>query len=152
MKKIILIIGASLSLTAQSALAEKFAVLDNNTVVNVIEGDANDTGFQSAFPTAVPLKAPGAIGSTYANGAFTAPPAAPTPAHVWVSAVEFMRRFTPAERITIRGSTDPIVVDFLDLLDKAQDVDVKDSLTQQAVGYLEQTGLIGSGRSGQILQ
>ena len=63
----------------------------------------------------------------------------------------FLRRFTAEERITIRSSSDPIIQDFLHLVNLAQDIDVEDPDTIMGVGYLEASGLIASGRALEIL-
>lgn len=128
----------------------RFAILSDNIVTNIIEGDGS-TEFFEAFPNAVAWKAPGAVGSTYDADAktFSEPPASTEP--VWLSATDFMRRFTLGERVAIRGSTDPVVVDFLDLLDKSPNVNLKDALTIQGIQYLEAQGLLTNGRSAQIL-
>lgn len=63
----------------------------------------------------------------------------------------FLRRFTLAERLAIRASSDPIVVDFLHLLNLAQDIRLDDADTLAGVAYLEQAGLLASGRAAVIL-
>ena len=135
------------------AFAAPYAILDNsNVVTNIIEGDSNDPGFAQAFPNAVPLASPGGIGSTYNAGVFSAPPAPATSGDEWVSAEQFLMRFTQSERVAIEGSSDPGVVDFLQILRVTPNVNVKDPVTVQGVQYLEAKGLIASGRSVVILQ
>lgn len=63
----------------------------------------------------------------------------------------FLRRFTAPERIAIRASTDPIIVDFLHLLTLAQDIELADPDTVAGVNYLEQQGLLSAGRAAEIL-
>ena len=63
----------------------------------------------------------------------------------------FMRRFTPQERISIRASTDPILVDFLWLLGQAPNVRLDDPDTIAGVNYVESIGLITPSRAAQIL-
>lgn len=63
----------------------------------------------------------------------------------------FLRRFTAPERIAIRASTDPIIVDFLHLLGLAQDIDLTDPDTVLGTHYLEQQGLLAAGRATEIL-
>lgn len=65
--------------------------------------------------------------------------------------LEFLRRFTVTERITIRSSPDPVIQDFLHLVNLAQDVNLDDPDTVMGVVYLEQQQLIGEGRAAQIL-
>lgn len=63
----------------------------------------------------------------------------------------FLRRFSPQERIAIRGSTDPVIVDFLALLDLAQEVRVDDPDTVAAMAYLTANDYLGAGRSDEVL-
>lgn len=65
--------------------------------------------------------------------------------------LEFLTRFTVAERIAIRASTDPIVVDFMELLNMASNVDVGDQKTIDGVNYLASQNLIASSRVAEIL-
>ena len=80
-------------------------------------------------------------------------PVAPQP----VEALAFLRRFTVPERISIRAlaATDPVVYDFLDLLDKASSsskmIDPADADTIAGVNYVESKGCIASDRVAQIL-
>ena len=63
----------------------------------------------------------------------------------------FMRRFTMRERVAIRASADPVLMDFLWLLGQAPDVRVDDPDTIAGVGYVESLGLIADGRGAEIL-
>lgn len=65
--------------------------------------------------------------------------------------LKFLRRFTAEERIAIRASTSPVIVDFMSLLDLAQDVRLDDPDTIQGVRYLESLDLISAGRAEEIL-
>lgn len=156
MRLYILAVGAvSAALSFGVASADPFAVVDQSgTVTNVIEGDASDAGFLSAFPNAVPLNAPGGVGSHYnsASQTFDAPPPPAAPAEQWISRTDFLRRLTTQERIAIRGSTDPVIVDFYDLLQASPEINLKDPLTSQGLDYLTSAGLLASGRAAQILQ
>lgn len=68
-----------------------------------------------------------------------------------VSRLAFNLLLTQPERIAIRGSADPVVVDFLDLLSMASEVVLSDPLTQAGVQHLEDAGLLASGRAAEIL-
>lgn len=76
---------------------------------------------------------------------------APAPARV-ETILAFKRRFTAAERITIRGSTNPVVIDFMDLLASATAVDFADTDLINGVNYLEAQSLIAEGRAAEILE
>jgi hypothetical protein len=65
--------------------------------------------------------------------------------------LEFLTRFTASERIAIRASADPVVVDFMELLNMATAVDVGDQNTIDGVNYLASQNLIASSRVAEIL-
>ena len=65
--------------------------------------------------------------------------------------LEFLRRFTSAERIAAKASRDPVVEDFIYLLTLADNVRLDDEDTIAGVRYLESIGLLGAGRSEAIL-
>lgn len=65
--------------------------------------------------------------------------------------LDFMSRFTSAERITVQQSTDPIVKDAMNLVTMADFVDVTDMRTMQLVGYLAMTGIITNTRVAEVL-
>jgi hypothetical protein len=69
------------------------------------------------------------------------------------SKLDFLQRFTVQERIEIRraASTNPIVEDFMHLMDLSENINLTHVATQQGVGYLEQQGLIAAGRAAQVL-
>ena len=67
------------------------------------------------------------------------------------SKLEFLSKFTLQERITARASADPIVKDFLSLLDIAEFVNLEDITTIQAVNYLALQGIITEQRAQEIL-
>lgn len=74
-----------------------------------------------------------------------------------VSGVSYLRRFTQAERIAIRGaaSQSAVLDDYLKLLDATIQqggiVNLDDADTVAAVQMLEQVGLIAAGRAAEIL-
>lgn len=75
------------------------------------------------------------------------------PAPVEITRVEFLRRFTVQERIGARtlAKTDPVIEDFLALLDLAESVRLDDPDVTMALGYLTQQNVLASGRAGEIL-
>lgn len=68
-----------------------------------------------------------------------------------VTKLAYLRRFTQTERIAINASTDPIVQDFMALLNMAQEIVLTDPDTMHGTSYLEQAGLIGPNRAAEIL-
>jgi hypothetical protein len=73
------------------------------------------------------------------------------PKKTTMSKLAFLQRFTVTERVAIRASTDPIVLDFMELLGIAQDVDTTYPDTVSAINYIESLGLIDTGRAAAIL-
>lgn len=65
-------------------------------------------------------------------------PPPPIPTTLTIDVPTFLMRFTAPERVAIRASEDPLVVDFLRLLDDPRTVRVNVGLApvQQALGYL----------------
>lgn len=80
-----------------------------------------------------------------------ADPAPPTPPRT-CSVFDLMYgRVALAERLAIRASTDPIVVDFVAALQIIPRVELDGALTVQGVQYLESIGLLPPGRAAEIL-
>lgn len=80
----------------------------------------------------------------------------PEPPQRW-DAFDFKKRFTTAERVAIRAAAtqNGEVYDFLDMLDTAgmtgTMIVADDKLLNTALQSLEDAGLIGEGRKGEIL-
>lgn len=70
-----------------------------------------------------------------------------------ITKLEYLRRFTSTERITIRAAAkvEPVLEDYMALLELAEEINTEDADTIAAVNVLETTGLIASGRSTEIL-
>lgn len=70
-----------------------------------------------------------------------------------VTALEFKLRHTPKERIAIRaaGLTDPVVADFLDILDTTGIVELDFQGTKDGVAYLVSLNLLTEERAAAIL-
>lgn len=68
-----------------------------------------------------------------------------------LSRVEFALRFTAAERVAIRTSTDAGVIDVRELNALAERVDLAHSAVVAGVEYLESVGILAEGRVGEIL-
>ncbi len=65
--------------------------------------------------------------------------------------LDFMSRFTTAERIAIQSSADPILKDAVTLIQMAEYVDVTDQRTMMLVGYLAMTSVILNERVAEVL-
>ena len=67
--------------------------------------------------------------------------------------LEYLRRFTGTERVTIRqaAKTEPVLEDYLAMLELAEAIDTEDADTMAAVQMLEMVGLIAPGRAAEIL-
>lgn len=68
-----------------------------------------------------------------------------------LTTLEFFNRFTSAERIAIRASTDPMVTDYAEMWKLADYIDVGDQTTIDGVNYLANQNLITAGRVAEIL-
>lgn len=79
-------------------------------------------------------------------------PPVPAPVYVW-TVLDFMRRFTPQERISARTleQSDPIAADFLDLLRQAPEVQSDSAEVAAGLGYLVQQGVLTVQRRDEIL-
>lgn len=77
---------------------------------------------------------------------------APTSFSKW-SAFDFLRRFTVQERVAARtlAKTDPVVEDFMDLLNKAANVLSDDPDTVAGMGYLVLVSVLTEQRMNEIL-
>ncbi len=77
----------------------------------------------------------------------------PDPVGKVMTKLEYLRRFTQDERIVIRtvAASNPVLADYMSLLELAEEIDTNDPDTQAAVMMLEVAGLIAAGRGGEIL-
>ena len=75
------------------------------------------------------------------------------PGNRTMTKLDYLRRFTGDERVAIRAAAkqSPVLEDYLALLELSLDVSLDDPDTVQAVGMLEQIGLIAPGRAAEIL-
>jgi hypothetical protein len=69
-----------------------------------------------------------------------------------LSPLAFQRRFTAAERVAIRASSDSLVIDWMELSKIAQEIDLSDPDVIAGVEYLEALALIGTGRAAAVLE
>ena len=70
-----------------------------------------------------------------------------------LSKLEYLRRFTAQERIAIRtvAKTDPVLEDFMVLMDLATEINLDDPDTVSGLHMLEAAGLLDQGRAAEIL-
>ncbi len=88
------------------------------------------------------------------QGFFPVEPDPPPPPVVdELNKIDFLRLFTQAERIAIReaAAVNPLISDYQHMLDAATAVRLSDPDIQTGVPLLELGGLIGMGRTAQIL-
>lgn len=85
-----------------------------------------------------------------------APPPPPQPVYGGrriLTQLEFLRLFTPAERITMRQASkvSEVLEDYLDLMRLAQEINLDDPDTVAGVQMMEGGGLIAAGRAAEVL-
>lgn len=68
-----------------------------------------------------------------------------------VTRLEFLRSFTAQQRIAIRAANDPVIVDALQLLDLADDVNLQDPDVVYFVNYIATNGFITTEDANRIL-
>ena len=135
----------------------KFAKVVNDTVIEVLdtlEGRIHPAlhGEYIHVPDAVE---PGFVktGRKFEAAAPVAAAAPPPPEPVTVvSRLDFLRRFTRAERIALRAAetTDPVVADFLLMLTLAEDVDLTSPDVTEGLAYLEANAFVTAERGAAI--
>lgn len=132
------------------------AIIKNGTVENLIEVTGETRASIRAHFEALGYicvnDAAAGPGYTWDGSAFSSAPAQ-TSRVTTMSTLDFLSRFTPAERASIRAAAQsiPLVDDFLFLLQMAGGVDVTDSRTTTGVTALEAGGLLAAGRAAEIL-
>ena len=129
---------------------QRYAQLSGDTVFVVIESEIDPDGTNGAWVACPDHIGPG--WTTPDGGATFAAPA-PQPVAKVISKVQYLKRFTQAERIAIReaAKTSAVVNDYVQLLDAASDVDLADPDTVAGVQQLEAAGLLAAGRAAEIL-
>ena len=130
---------AILAISAGSAEAATYAVMDNGVVVNCVQWDGTSGWTPPSGKFAV--LSPGCVPPIV-----VAPPA-PTPTNL--APLAFLLRFTPAERTSIRAL--PALADWLDLVRAAVEIDVTNQQTIAGMQALVQYGVISADRSAWIL-
>ena len=69
-----------------------------------------------------------------------------------ITKLEFLQRFTQTERTALRQSQDTIIIDAMDLLANAEEVNLQDPRTIMPVYYFVQVGILTVQRAQEILQ
>jgi len=69
-----------------------------------------------------------------------------------LSKYEFNSRFNSYERIAIRTSTDPLIMDYLELLKLTEEINLSNPNTRSGVYYLANSGYITWERAEEILR
>ena len=89
----------------------------------------------------------------YAHTEWTPDAPVVAPINIKLTKLEYLRRFTVEERVAIRGAAtqNPVLADYLQLMELAQEINTGDADTVAAVTMLEQVGLIAAGRAQEIL-
>lgn len=131
----------------------RYALISGGRVVNVIMLDPAAVGYLQGYDFAVETNTAGPGWGWTQEGGFTPPePATPQPAAV-LSRLEFLRRFTPAERQAIRSAKAQSVEldDFMFLLEMAETVRLDNDDVMAGLAMLEGAGLLAAGRASEIL-
>jgi hypothetical protein len=135
----------------------KFAKVVNDTVIEVLDAleDRIHPELHGEYVQVPDAVAPGFVktGRKFEAPAPVAAAAPPPPAPVTViSRLNFLRRFTRAERIALRAAetTDPVVADFLLMLTLAEDVDLTSPDVTEGLAYLEANGFVTAERGATI--
>lgn len=70
-----------------------------------------------------------------------------------ITKLDYLRRFTGEERVMLRAAAkaNPVLEDYMLLMELAEDINLDDPDTINAVLMLEQGGLIAAGRAAEIL-
>lgn len=121
----------------------KFQLIKGGVVVNTIEASQEFVNGLTGYDAVIQNDSAGP-GWTWSGGQSFAPPAAPAPGNMSVTPPEFLRLFTPSQRIWVRQqrATDPIVDDFMYLLERSSEVRLYHPDTIAGLTYL--TTLNGS--------
>lgn len=130
----------------------RYAIIENEIVVNIAESNV------ALFDNWV-LADAAEIGDSYINGEFISPEPELEPEpdepklETRITKLAFKQRLTQAERISIReaAATNPLVFDFMDILDSATYIDLSRQDTIGGVNAMEVAGLLDEGRADEIL-
>jgi hypothetical protein len=132
----------------------KYALIEANAIVNVIEWDGVAAYRPPNGATLTPLsQLPAGAGVGWvqgAGGAWSAP-AAPPPQQSGLTFLQFIALFTPAEQAAIVASSDAQVRLFVVMASGAGAIDLTNAEVVAGVNYLAGVGLITSAEATRIL-
>ncbi len=140
----------------------KNAWIENNSVRDVAPGipaEIYHPDVAAHYSVEVPDEAEN--GDTFVDGVLTKRPVPPTPEPVEppapvpprVTVIEYKMLFTSHERIAVKASTDPVIIDLQELMNdpRTTTVDLSLASIQGALDYMTSLGLIAVGRKAEIL-
>lgn len=131
----------------------RYALISGGRVVNVIMLDPETLGDIHGYDAIIESDTAGPGWGWTQEGGFTPPePAANRPAAV-LSQLEFLRRFTQAERQAIRSARaqSAELDDFMYLLESTATVRLDNADVVAGLALLEAGGLLATGRASEIL-
>lgn len=135
----------------------RYALINGGRVVNVIMCDPAAVDEIQGHDAVVQTDTAGPGWAWTAEGGFVAPEPEPMPEPEpdygpALALVDFLRRFTVAERVTIREArkTDPIIDDFMGLMESAGTIRLRHPDTLAGLGYLVQQGKLTDERADEI--
>jgi hypothetical protein len=101
-------------------------------------------------PTSVQIERSANFSEKFAFGDLTV---SNIPKNTKITKLAFLKRFLELERITLRtlAKTNPVIEDYMAIVDAAAFIDLSREDTQQFVRTLEASGLISTGRANTIL-
>ena len=129
----------------------RYAIIINAVVDNVVFGPENMEWPYDTLCVLLEDDEPCSIGDSYIPGGtpkFNAPPRIHT-----FSSFEFLMRFTAEERAAIRteSTTDPLLADFVQLAQAAQEIHTDSQMTIDAMGYLVTLSILTTTRKNEIM-
>lgn len=131
----------------------RYALISGGRVQNVIMSERETLGDILGYDAIVESDTAGPGWGWTAETGFAPPESPPTTQAAVLSRLEFIRRFTPAERQAIRqarsSSTD--LDDFMYLLEMAETVRTNNADVIAGLAMLEAGGLLATGRAAEIL-
>ena len=139
----------------------KYAWRENFIIRDICNGDPGSLfhpDIAKLYDTEVPDEAQ--QGDTFEDGVLTpkpipepVEPVAPVFVPPKVSVIEYKMLFTSAERIAVKASVDPIIIDLQELMNdpRTTTVDLSLQSISDALDYMTAIGLIAVGRKAQIL-